>query len=79
MRENIFVNFGKFIFLADFITLDIEEGSVILLILGHPFLAKGRAMINVQKFRLIFRLDEEEQTIKVFKAFRFHSEPNSYM
>ena len=37
--EDVFVKVDKFIFLADFVVLDMEEDSDIPIILGKPFLA----------------------------------------
>ena len=45
--EDVLVKVDKFIFLADFIVLDMEEDKEIPIILGRPFLATGRAMIDV--------------------------------
>ncbi|KAM6584068.1 hypothetical protein CsatB_011070 [Cannabis sativa] len=47
--EDVLVKVGKFIFPADFLILDMEEDSTIPIILGRPFLATGRALIDVQK------------------------------
>ncbi|XP_022880768.1 uncharacterized protein LOC111398040 [Olea europaea var. sylvestris] len=76
-KLDILVKVDKFIFPADFIILDMEEDIDVLLILGRPFLATGRGLIDVQKGQLILRLNEEELTINVFWAFRFQSEPDS--
>ncbi|XP_022883158.1 uncharacterized protein LOC111399906 [Olea europaea var. sylvestris] len=77
--EDILVKVDKFIFPVDFIILDMEEDRDVPLILGRPFLATGRALIDVQKGQLILRLNKEELTINVFKAFKFQSEPDSCM
>ena len=45
--EDVLVKVDKFIFLADFIMLDMEEDKEISIILAIPFLATGRAMIDV--------------------------------
>ena len=45
--EDVLVKVDKFIFLADFIVLDMEEDKEIPIILGRPFLATDRAMIDV--------------------------------
>ena len=45
--EDVLVKVDKFIFLIDFIVLDMEEDKEIPIILGRPFLAIGRAMIDV--------------------------------
>ena len=47
--EDILVKADKFIFLADFIVLDMEEDKEIPIILGRPFVATDGALINVQK------------------------------
>ena len=46
--EDVLVKVDKFIFPVDFIILDMEENHEVPLILGRPFLATGRAMIDVQ-------------------------------
>ena len=56
MIEDVLVKVDKFIFLADFIVLDMEEDKEIPIILGRPFLAAGRAMIDVQRGELKLRV-----------------------
>ena len=60
--EDVLVKVDKFIFLADFIILDMEEDKEVPIILGRPFLAIGRALIDVQKGELILRVQKEEVT-----------------
>ena len=57
--EDVLVNLGKFVFLVDFIILDIEEDSQVPLLLGRPFLATGAALIDMQKGVLTLRVGEE--------------------
>ena len=45
--EDVLIKVDKFIFLANFIVLDMEEDQEITLILGQPFLATGRTLIDV--------------------------------
>ena len=45
--EDVLVKVGKFILPTDFIVLDMEEDGRIPIILGHPFLATGQALIDV--------------------------------
>ncbi|KAM6543733.1 hypothetical protein CsatB_008180 [Cannabis sativa] len=45
--EDILVKVGKFIFPHDFLILNMEEDENIPIILGRPFLATGRALIDV--------------------------------
>ena len=47
--EDVLVKVGKFIFLVDFIVIDIEEDKQIPLLLGRPFLATSVALIDVKK------------------------------
>ena len=47
--EDVLVKVDKFIFPTDFIFLDMEEDKEIPIILGRPFLATGRAMIDVHR------------------------------
>ena len=54
--EDVFVKVVKFIFPVDFIILDMEEDKEIPIILGRPFLATSRAMIDVQQGELKLRV-----------------------
>ena len=58
----------KFIFPADFIILDMGEDKKVPIILGRPFLATRRALIDVQEGELKLRVQEEEVTFSVFNA-----------
>ncbi|KAL5542568.1 hypothetical protein UlMin_010278 [Ulmus minor] len=53
--EDVLIKVDKFIFPADFVVLDMEEDREIPLILGRPFLATGRTLIDVQQGKLILR------------------------
>ena len=68
--EDVLVKVDKFIFPVDFIILDMQEDKEVLIILGRPFLATGRAMIDVQKGELRLRVQEEEVTFNVFNAIK---------
>ncbi|XP_022883619.1 uncharacterized protein LOC111400432 [Olea europaea var. sylvestris] len=57
--EDALIKAGKLIFPTDFIVLDIEEDRNIPIILGRPFLATGRTLIDMKKCELILRVDEE--------------------
>ncbi|XP_038698162.1 uncharacterized protein LOC119995768 [Tripterygium wilfordii] len=48
MIEDVLIKVDKFIFPVDFVVLDMEEDHEIPLILGRPFLAIGRTLIDVQ-------------------------------
>ena len=45
--KDVLVKVDKFIFLVDFVVMDIEGEGNVPLILGRPFLATARAIIDV--------------------------------
>ncbi|XP_022866955.1 uncharacterized protein LOC111386723 [Olea europaea var. sylvestris] len=47
--EDVLVKVDKLIFPADFLILDMEEDKDVPIILGRPFLATARALIDVQQ------------------------------
>ncbi|GKE00008.1 hypothetical protein Tco_1387991, partial [Tanacetum coccineum] len=59
IAENVLVGIGKFIFLVDFIILDMPEDIKVPLILGRPFLSTARAKIDVFKQKITLRIGEE--------------------
>ena len=69
--EDVLVKVGKFIFLVDFIVLDMEEDREVPLILGRPFLATRRALINIKQGKLTLRIGEKETIFNVFKAMKY--------
>ena len=75
--EDVLVKVDKFIFPADFIVLDMEEDKEIPIILGRPFLATGRAMIDVQRGELKLRVQEDEVKFNVFEAVRYPAESDT--
>ena len=75
--EDVLVKVDKFIFPADFIVLDMEEDKEIPIILGRPFLATGRAMIDVKRGELKLRVQEDEVKFNVFEAVRHPAESDT--
>ncbi|PIN16610.1 DNA-directed DNA polymerase [Handroanthus impetiginosus] len=72
--EDILVKVDKFIFPPDFVVLDMEVDSEIPIILGRPFLATGRTLIDVQNGKLTMRVQDQQITFNVFKVIKFPSE-----
>ncbi|XP_070047287.1 uncharacterized protein [Nicotiana tomentosiformis] len=60
--DDVLVQVGKFVFPADFIILDCRVDEEIPIILGRPFLATGRALIDCETGELKMRLNDEEIT-----------------
>ncbi|GJW53527.1 retrovirus-related pol polyprotein from transposon TNT 1-94 [Tanacetum coccineum] len=59
IAENMLVGIGKFVFLVDFIILDMPEDNKVPLILGRPFLSTAHANIDVYKRKITLRVGEE--------------------
>ncbi|KAI3457193.1 hypothetical protein Pfo_013856 [Paulownia fortunei] len=75
--EDELVKVDKFIFPADFVVLDMEEDQEILLILGQPFFATERALIDVQRSELILGVNEDEVMFNIYHAFKFQEKPHA--
>ena len=75
--EDVLVKVDKFIFLTDFIILDMQEDKEVPINLGRPFLATRRAMIDVQKCELRLRVQEKEVTFNVFNAIKHPHDTDS--
>ncbi|KAL0448387.1 UNVERIFIED_CONTAM: hypothetical protein Slati_1395100 [Sesamum latifolium] len=69
--EDVLVKVEKFIIPVDFIVLDMEEDKNMPLILGRPFLATSRALIDVQNGQLTLRVNEEHVVFNVFKPMKY--------
>ena len=60
----------KFLFPADCVILDMEEDENVPILLRIPFLATGKAQINVQEGELKLRIQGDEATFHVFQAMK---------
>ncbi|XP_062075995.1 uncharacterized protein LOC133780137 [Humulus lupulus] len=69
--EDVLVQVDKFILPADFIILDYEADREVPIILGRPFLATGRTLIDVQNGELTMRVNDQQVTFSVFQAMKF--------
>ncbi|RYR78058.1 hypothetical protein Ahy_A01g002803 [Arachis hypogaea] len=65
--ENVLLKVGKYFLPTDFVILDMEESHLHPIILGRPFLATARALIDVEKGELILRIHDEQLSFNVFK------------
>ncbi|KAL4349902.1 hypothetical protein AHAS_Ahas10G0088400 [Arachis hypogaea] len=57
--ENLLVKVGELFLLTDFLILDMGEDTDDSIILGRPFLATGRSIIDVERGELMLRLHED--------------------
>ena len=69
--EDVLVKVDKFIFLVDFVVLEMEEDGEVSIILGRPFLANGQTLIDVKNGELTLRVDDEEVKFNLTKIVRF--------
>lgn len=65
--RDILIKGGKFINPIDFIVLDYDTDDRVSILLGHPLLEMGEALIDVRKSTIKIRLDDEEVVLKVYK------------
>ncbi|XP_062112761.1 uncharacterized protein LOC133823923 [Humulus lupulus] len=72
--EDVLVKIDRFIFPVDFVVLDMEEDQEIPIILGRPFLATGKALIDVHDGNLTLRVNGEELKFNISNDMRFPKE-----
>ena len=72
--EDVLIRVEKFVFPVDFIILDFEVDREVPIILGRPFLAAGKTLIDVQKGELTMRVNDQEVTFNVFNALTYIDE-----
>ena len=66
---DVLVKVESFIFPADFLILDCEVDFEVPIILG-PFLATGRALVDMEKGKMKFRLNNKEVTFNICRSIR---------
>ena len=57
--KDVLIKVGKFVFLMDFVVINIEEDKKVPLLLDGPFLATEVALIYVKKGELTLRVGDE--------------------
>ncbi|XP_016178243.1 uncharacterized protein LOC107620625 [Arachis ipaensis] len=72
--ENLLVKVDKFIFPVDFVVLDSDEDEGDSIILGRPFLATARAIIDVEQGELTLRMHDKSITLNVFPETQLRDE-----
>ncbi|XP_075497140.1 uncharacterized protein LOC142534108 [Primulina tabacum] len=68
--EDVLLKIDKFIFPADFVILDMEEDQETPLIFGRPFLATGKALIDVHKGELTLRVGGDVVVFNIYNTIR---------
>ncbi|XP_015159982.1 uncharacterized protein [Solanum tuberosum] len=67
---DVLVKVDTFIFPTDFMILDCEVDFEVPIILGRPFLAMGRALVDAERGELIFRFNKEEVKFNIFRSMK---------
>ncbi|GJT60077.1 DNA-directed DNA polymerase [Tanacetum coccineum] len=68
--ENVLIKVDKFIIPIDFVILDMPEDSRVPIILGRPFLATARAMIDVFNKKITLRVGDDEVIFDVDQSIK---------
>nr|GEX65950.1 hypothetical protein [Tanacetum cinerariifolium] len=68
--ENVLIKVDKFVLLIDFIILDMPEDSRVPIILGRPFLATARGMIDVFNKKITLRVGDDEVIFNVDQSIK---------
>ncbi|GJZ04136.1 reverse transcriptase domain-containing protein [Tanacetum coccineum] len=77
--ENLLVKVSKFIFPVDFVVLEMDEDELVLIILGRPFLATARAVIDVHEGKLSLRVGSETITFNIRKSMKSKHSRDDYL
>ncbi|XP_070008365.1 uncharacterized protein [Nicotiana sylvestris] len=72
--DDVLVCVDKFILPADFVILDYEVDYEVSIILGRPFLAMGKELVDVEAGELTFQVGDEKVAFHVCKSMK---QPNS--
>ncbi|XP_070002916.1 uncharacterized protein [Nicotiana sylvestris] len=68
--DDVLVRVDKFILPADFVILDREMDYEVPIILGRPFLATRKALVDVKAGELTFRVGDEKMVFHVCKSMK---------
>jgi len=72
--EDVLVKVRHFIFLVDFVIMDIEEDIEIPLILGRPFMLTANCVVDIGNGNLGLSIDNQKITFDLFKAMKYPQE-----
>jgi hypothetical protein len=64
IAKNVLVRIEKFVFLVEFVILDMPEDIKVPLILGRPFLSTAHAQIDVFKRKISLRVGDDKLVYK---------------
>nr|GEY79275.1 hypothetical protein [Tanacetum cinerariifolium] len=76
---NLLVKISKSIFPVDFVVLEMDENELVPIILGRPFLATARAVIDVYEGKLSLRVGSETITFDLGKSLKSKHSRDDYL
>ncbi|MDV3188687.1 MAG: hypothetical protein Q8834_02550 [Candidatus Phytoplasma australasiaticum] len=74
---DMLVKVDKFIFPIDFMILDCDVDFEVIIILGRPFLANGRALVDMDLGQLWFRVSDAEVLFDICQSLKHLDELKS--
>ncbi|XP_022632086.1 uncharacterized protein LOC111240745 [Vigna radiata var. radiata] len=77
VAEDVIVKVDKFLFLVDFVIMEMEENGDAPLILGRPFMKTTSIVIDVENGKLKVRVQDEEVNFDVFQAMSHRKDDKS--
>ena len=72
--HNMLVKVESFIFLDNFVILECEVDFGVPFILGRSFLATGRALVDMEKRKMRFNLNNVEATFNIYRSMKHSGE-----
>ncbi|XP_023740180.3 uncharacterized protein LOC111888274 [Lactuca sativa] len=63
--KHLLVKVGKFVFLLDFVVLDMKEDEELPIFLRRPFLSNARALVDIHDSKLTLCVEDEAITIEM--------------
>ena len=75
--HDVLLKVESFIFTTDFVILDCEVDIEVSIILGRPYLATCRALVDMEKGQMTFRLNSKEVTFNICRTMRQSGELQS--
>nr|GEW89104.1 zf-CCHC domain-containing protein/DUF4219 domain-containing protein/UBN2 domain-containing protein [Tanacetum cinerariifolium] len=77
--KNLLVKISKFIFSVDFVVLEIDIDELVTIILGRPFLATARVVIDVHEGKLSLRVESKTVIFKIRKSMKSKHSRDDYL
>ncbi|GJX48975.1 DNA-directed DNA polymerase [Tanacetum coccineum] len=77
--ENLLVKISKFIFLVDFVVLEMDKDELVPIILGRLFLATTRAVIDIHRGKLSLKVRSKTVTFNIRKSMKSKHSRDDYL